>query len=377
MPREQNEKRDTKQSSRNRVREVLEKYVSDLGWNQTDLATKSGISKSQISRWMGETSDASPVPRDQINRLSYVIALGYRERDPRNGAARLETILYELLDAGGYEPVTSHQKNKRWQEITGPDQQRQIEVGCIPWKGLWDLSEPKRDGIARKGTELTGPLVEVLGRTCGLMGVSFGWRVLSTWKELMDTISKREVDLTAVLHLPAREAFLRFSIPIFEEGISMMALVPRDFRGEDSEHHQFLVAYVEGEVGEVLARKLLPYSSREKGFEKAEKACEYVRDQPVEVRGGAEVFRCFVADELVCEQMLEEYGDSLKRLPLNSNVSLPLAFAVHLKEEKLAMAVNQALRDLARNDALGHRGRRGPASPRGYRASTVASVPKI
>nr|WP_243147065.1 transporter substrate-binding domain-containing protein [Scytonema sp. UIC 10036] len=299
------------------------------------------IGETQFYRWARGDS----VPRKAIvNRIA--VSLAHRldltrqklPHDPFPASDEIDEIVNELLEAAGYSSaVKGKGADYSWHEIAKNHSWTLGYTDVPTWSQISDKPGSSPTGLAIK-------YAEQIGR---LLGVNTIWEYL-TWQEMPLAIRERRVHGIApfFLRIPERLFDYRFSQPCSEEAYSLSAvMVPNQDNTstslEDLPKRRVQLIHVRGDIGSWAVKILSDSYDQRKEFEDGRKAISYLLAMS---GSNNDITPVFVSDSVTCQYISNE--NKLQAIEIKSlnNVKISPAFAFHLDEERLTVAVNSAIK---------------------------------
>lgn len=341
--------------------ETMRRYLEALNIEQTQLAEEAGISRQEISMWLG--GKKRPPGWLDAGRMAGVIFLRMLRMEKDGGkipaGLRFDNALLtqEFLNAAGFKMNDGYEDQPLWRRLEDVDKKgRILRVGWFPWG---EFARVKNDKYPASAPDNFGGLSEKLcRRLCALLGVAMEPVPIEV-HEMMAKLWDGEVDLLApLIQLPARKFAFACSqrIPGLNVGLTMLvheSLMERSLPSlQQMPMENFQVWLVRGGVADVL----LPRGSVGEIIEAGsfDEALDGVKQHCIDPATGR--FRAFMADSVSCHHALKHSKPKLSvithdrfSLPdaFRDQHTLPVAFGVHPNETRFLAVVDSCLEIMA------------------------------
>nr|WP_243147066.1 transporter substrate-binding domain-containing protein [Scytonema sp. UIC 10036] len=299
------------------------------------------IGETQFYRWARGDS----VPRKAIvNRIAVSLARRLDQTrqklpyDPFPASDEIDGIVNELLEAAGYRAaVKGKGVDYSWHEIA-KNQSWILGYTDVPTWSISGKSDSPPTGLAIK-------YAEQIGR---LLGVNTIWEYL-TWQAIPLAIRERRVHGIAPFFLAWPERFFdyRFSEQCSEDSYGFSAVIApeqskKSISLEDLPNRRVELVYVRGEIGDWAATMLRDSYQKKKEFEDRKRAINYLLTTAKTEE--KKVIPVFLSEDVTCEHISKENELQVINIERLENIKIDPAFAFHPDEEKLAVAVNSAIK---------------------------------
>lgn len=329
---------------------LLEIHRNALGLKMSELfamtkeASGVEVNQSYFARWQaGERG----VSRELVARFAITIVKEYvirREKgipfnvptDEKLSAAGWEHIgwtLHRFFASAGLVPrklQIAEPPNVAWDEIRG---QRLLKIGwveCPPWS-----ENPGK-----------GRCIEVADLVARLLGLEPDFRPFERWSDLEAAIQSRKIHVTAPIMIGTPDRLLdyqfsheiggkkrpKFGIRILIDKTQWKKIPEKFVPAADSS--QFMLGYVQGEIGHLASRLL---SKNSLSFKDLAAAVTWMRE-------GSQTDRRVVAAE--AETVINEAkrNSTLSAIPADElKMEFGLCFAAHVDESALIHAINSTI----------------------------------
>lgn len=365
-----------------KLAQVLEPRLQELGWAQAQFESETGsaISQQRISNWLGRK--ARVPSRDDCAALAATVLVGLMKKGKTVPPSAFG-IFHDVLNAAGYAVHDDFDEQQCWARISrdGGIANKTLRVGWFRW-GNFAYSK-REDAAIDDPLDFQGPSREICQRICELLGLRIS-PIRLTVPQIGAKIQNREVDVLApFIQLPARlfeiscsnplpipssKLAVGINIVVHEKhipGLTGLGESSRSQRNGRAPNSNASGEDARGWFDDLLSvpfRKLrcrcakdsvpdviLPAAIDDLHWEPEESlsdAWEKTRNDP----GGTLVPAC-VADEISCS-WFEDTNPTYKRLLKSPPYRLPVSLGVHPSETKLLSTLNACLDILERDGFL-------------------------